>query len=170
MVKVETGGVIKGLTNGESGRKKIMKYAVIGFAIAAVLLAGLVLSGGAANAGDETRLRAFLSNQVDDPFRLNVADFRQRPDRAGFRTEVRNVAELGTGRVIVMRRSDIAPPAVILDAPIAIVLDPIRGTGVGHLEIDSRLGDNVPIMVAGDTVEVWNPLGQLIRTGTLDSK
>lgn len=147
-----------------------MKYAVLGIAIAAVLLAGLVLSSGAANAGDETRLRAFLSTLAVDPLRLNVADFRQRPDRAGFSTEVHDVAELGMGRVIVKRGSDIAPPAVILEAPIAIVLDPIRGTGVGHLEIDSRLGDNVPPMVAGDTVEVWNPLGQLIRMGTLDFK
>ena len=147
-----------------------MKYAVLGFAIAAVLLAGLVLSSGAANAGDETRLRASLSTLAVDPFRLNVAEFRQRSDRIRFNTEVHDVAELGTGRVIVMRGSDIAPPAVILEAPIVIVLDPIRGTGVGHLEIDSRLGDTVPVMAAGDTVEVWNTLGQLIRTGTLDSK
>ena len=147
-----------------------MKYAVLGLAMAAALLSGVVSSGGVANAGGETRLRAFLSTVDVDPFRLNVADFRNEPDRMRFSTEVHNVTQLGTGKVIVTRASDMAPPAVVLEAPIAIILDPLRGTGVGHLDMDSRLGDTVPDIVAGDTVEVWSAVGELIRTGTLHRK
>ena len=148
-----------------------MKYAIVlGLAMVAALLGGLVFSGGEAYAGDEIRLKAFLSTLAVDPLRLNDAEFRQRPDRMRFSTEVHNVAELGPGRVIVTRDSGITPPTVILDAPITIVLDPIRGTGVGHLELDSRLGDNVPAMADGDNVVVRNAVGELIGTGMLHHK
>jgi len=147
-----------------------MKYAVLGLAIVAALIGGIVFSGGDAYAGDEIRLRAFLSTPVVDPLRLNVADFRQRSDRTQFSTEVHDVAELGTGRVIVTRGPDLPAPTVILEAPITIILDPIRGTGVGHLELDSRLGDDVLVMGDGDTVEVRNAGGELIGTGTLHPK
>jgi len=147
-----------------------MKYLLLGLALAAALLAGVVFSGGEAYAGDQIRLRAFLSTLAVDPLRQNEAEFRQRPDRTRFSTEVHNVNELGMGTVIVTRDSGTTPPTVILEAPITIVLDPIRGTGVGHLELDSRLGDGVPTMVAGDTVEVLDAVGQLIGTGTLHHK
>ena len=147
-----------------------MKYALLGFAITAALLSGIVFSGGQAYAGDQIRLRAFLSTPVADPLGLNNAEFRERPDRMLFSTEVHNVAELGTGRVIVTRGLDTISAAVILEGPIEIVIDPLRGTGVGHFDIDSRLGDSVPVMMAGDTVEVLNSVGQLIRTGTLHPK
>ena len=88
-------------------------------------------------------------------------------DRTRFSTDVHDVAELGTGMVIVTRVSDMISPTVILEMPIAIILDPLRGTGVGHLDLDSRLGDIVPVLIAGDKVEVLNVLGELIRTGTL---
>ena len=144
-----------------------MKYAILGLVMAAALIGGLVYSGEAVNAGGETRLRAFLSTPEVDPFRLNVADFRNERDRTRFSTEVHNVAQVGTGKVIVTRASDMTLRVVVLEAPIAIVLDPLRGTGVGHLDMDSRLGDTVPDIVAGDTVEVWSAVGELIRTGTL---
>ncbi len=147
-----------------------MKYAILGLAMAVGLGGWIVCTGDVANAGGETRFRAFISTPVVDPFPLNVADFRQRSNGTRFSAEVHNAAELGTGRVIVKRTSGALPPAIVLEAPIAIVLDPMRGTGVGHLQMDSRLGDLVPVMAAGDTVEVWNALGQLIRTGTLGDR
>ena len=147
-----------------------MKFVVLGLAIAVGLVGWIVYSGEVANAGGETRLRAFLSTLDVDPFRLNVADFRERSDRTTFKAEVHNVVELGTGRVIVTRTSGALPPTIILEAPIAIVLDPMRGAGVGHLEMDSRLGDIVPVIATGDTVEVWNAMGVLIRTGTVGSR
>ena len=147
-----------------------MKYLLLGLALAAALLGGVVFSGGEAYAGDQIRLRAFLSTLVVDPLRQNDAEFRQRPDRMRFSTEVHNVAELGPGLVTVTRDSGITPPTVILEAPITIVLDPIRGTGVGHLELDSRLGDVVPDMAEGDKVVVRNAVGELIGTGTLHHK
>ena len=142
-----------------------MKYAILGLALVAALLGGVVFSGGDANAGGETRLRAFLPGPVVDPFGLSVADFRERPDRTRFSTDVHNVVQdeeviIGTVRVTS------AVSGVILEVPITIVL------GVGHLERDDRLGHFVPVMVAGDTVEVWNgmPVGLPIRTGTLHHK
>ena len=147
-----------------------MKYAVLGLAVAVSLLGWIVYSGEVANAGGETRVRAFLSTLDVDPFRLNIADFRQRSDGTRFSAEVHNVAELGTGRVIVKRTSGAPLPTIVLEAPIAIVLDPMRGTGVGHLDVDSRLGDLVPVMAVGDTVEVWNALDELIRTGTMGDR
>ncbi len=157
-----------------------MKYALPGLT-ATVGLAALVgllgwvgwvaFSGEVANASDETRLRAFLSAPEVDPFNLNNADFRQSPERTRFSAEIHNVAEFGTGRVIVKRTLDgLSPAMVILEAPIAIVLDPLRGTGAGHLDMDSLLGDQIPVMVAGDTVEVWNALGVLIRAGLLERR
>ena len=144
-----------------------MKYAILGLAIAAAILSWVAYSGAVADAGGETRLRAFLSTLDVDPFRLNEADFRQREDGARFSTDVHNVAQLGTGRVIVTRVSGVITPTVMLEAPIAIILDPIRDTGVGHLELDQQLGDVVPVLIAGDKVEVLDALGTLIRMGTL---
>ena len=146
-----------------------MKYLLLGLAIAAALLGGVVFSGGEAYAGDEIRLRAFLSTPLDDPFGLSVADFRERPDRTRFSTEVHNVAqdvEVAHGTVRVT-----SSVSGVNSFPITIVLDPIRGTGAGHLELDSRLGDDVPPMVPGDTVEVFlDGVAEPIRTGTLNPK
>lgn len=154
-----------------------MKYAVPGLTVAVGLaaLVGLLgwvaYSGEVANASGETRLRAFLSAPKVDPFDRSIADFRQSSERTRFSVEIHNVAEFGTGRVIVKRTLDGPSPAMfILEAPIAIVLDPLRGTGAGHLDMDSLLGDQIPVMVAGDTVEVWNALGELIRGGPLERR
>ena len=50
------------------------------------------------------------------------------------------------------------------------IVDPLGGLGpgMGDLNRDSRLGHIVPIMVAGDTVEVWNAEGELILSGKLE--
>ena len=149
-----------------------MKYAMVGLTVA-VVLAGLVgllgwvaYAGEVADASSETRLRALLSTPAIDPFDRNVSDFRKSAERTRFSTEVHDVAVVGMGRVIVKRTLDAPPPMVILEAPIAIIVDPLRGTGVGHLDMDSALGDSIPLMVEGDTVEVWNAFAELIRVGS----
>ena len=147
-----------------------MKYIVLGLVVFGVLFAGVAYSGQTANAAEEIRLRAILSDPVADPFALNVTDFRQRADRIRFSTEVHNVVELGTGKVIVKRDIGMTSPEVILEAPIAIGIDPLRGVGTGTLNLDSRLGDNVPFMIAGDLIEVWDAAGQQIRSGTLKQR
>ena len=48
-----------------------------------------------------------------------------------------------------------------------IAPDPLGGTGAGDLNLDSRLGDNVAVMRAEDTVEVRNSEGELILAGKL---
>ena len=144
-----------------------MKYLLLGLAIAAALLGGVVFSGGEANAGGETRLRAFLPGPVLDPFGLSVADFRQRSDRTRFSTEVHNVAHDGDFVIGTVRVTSAVSGLILLEEKITIAL------GIGHLERDSRLGHIVQEMAAGDTVEVWNgnpPVGPPIRTGTLNHK
>ena len=61
-----------------------------------------------------------------------------------------------------------ATTGIILEAPIGISLDPVSGLGMGELNLDSRLGDFVPNMEAGDTIEVWNGEGALILSGKLE--
>lgn len=145
-----------------------MKYITFGLVVLAVLFAGVAYSGQPVKAADELRLRAILSDPVVDPFSLNVADFRQRPDHNRFSVEVHQVAVMGTGKVIVKRDAGVTLPVVIiLEAPIAIGIDPLRGMGTGILKLDSRLGDGLPLMKVGDVVDVFDATGQLIRSGTL---
>ena len=148
-----------------------MKYAMLGLVALAALFAGVAYSGQAVKAAEEIRLRANLSDPVIDPFSLNIAEFRQRPDHNRFRVEVHQLAEIGTGKVIVKRDAGVTLPVVIiLEAPIAIGVDPLRGMGTGILSLDSRLGDDVPLMIVGDLVDVHDATGQLIRSGTLKER
>jgi len=155
-----------------------MKYLLLGLALAAALLGGVVFSSGQANAGGETRLRAFLSTLAVDPLQLSVADFSERegPDRSHFEIDVHGVdlglndlglnVELVRGEVRVKRAG-----SPILTVPITIFFDEFHQTGVGHLEIDSRLHPDLPNMFEGDTVEVFIPDAEgAIRAGTLSPK
>ncbi len=150
-----------------------MKYAIFGLVVLAALFAGVAYSGQAVKADEVFRLKAILSDPVVDPLGLNVAEFKQRADdnRSSFSVEVHQVAEIGTGKVIVKRAAGVTlPEAIILEAPIAIGVDPLRGMGTGILDLDSRLGDDIPLMIVGDMVEVHDATGQLIRSGPLEER
>ena len=145
-----------------------MKYGVLG---AAVLLALFVVAGyssGVAQAGDEVRFRALLMASMVDPFSSGHADFDQRPDRTRFSVEVDNITKPGIGIVVVTRNAGTTSQETILQAQIAIVGDPLQGTAFGNLSLDSRLGDSVPVMIIGDTVNVLNASGDLVLKGTLE--
>ena len=107
-----------------------MKSIKFGLVVLAALFAAVAYPGQAVKAAEEIRLRANLSDPVVDPLGLNIAEFRQRPDRNRFSVEIHQVAEIGTGKVIVKREAGVTlPDVIILEAPIAIVVDPLRGMG-----------------------------------------
>ena len=153
-----------------------MKYGVLGVAVLLALFVVAGYSSGVAKAGDEIRLRApLIAATVDPPAPGQViqdshADFRQLADRIRFSVEVHDVVETGIGTVVVTRNADTPFPSTVLETPITIVDDPLRGLGFGNLNLDSLLGDSVPVMFTGDTVIVLSASGQLVLKGTLTPK
>ncbi len=154
-----------------------MKYGILGTAVLLALFVVAGYSSGVAKAGDEIRLRAPLKAATVDPptpgqvIQRSHADFRQRANRRiRFNVEVHNVVEPGIGTVVVTRNADTPLPATVLETHITIVDDPLRGLGFGRLSMDSRLGDSVPVMINGDTVNVLSASGQLVLKGTLTPK
>ena len=145
-----------------------MKYGVLGAAVLLVLFVMAGYSSGVAKAGDEVRFRALLIASMVEPLSSGHADFDQRPDRTRFRVEVDNITEPGIGVVVVTRNAGTPSQETILQVQIAIVGDPLQGTAFGQLSMDSRLGDHVPIMIIGDTVNVVNASGDLVLKGTLE--
>ena len=59
---------------------------------------------------------------------------------------------------------------VVLGAPNEIFLDPVSGVGTVDLNLDSRLGHGVPVMRAGERVEVWDSEAELVLVGTLKQR
>ena len=154
-----------------------MKYGVLGMAVLLALFVVAGYSSGVAQAGDEIRLRAHLIAATVDPptpgpvIRRSHADFRQRAaSRMRFSVEVHNVVEPGIGTVVVTRNANTPLPVTVLETHITIVDDPLRGLGFGNLNLDSLLGDSVPVMITGDTVSVLSASGQLVLKGTLTPK
>ncbi len=145
-----------------------MKYGILGVAVLLALFVVAGYSSGVAQAGDEVRFRALLMASMVDPLSSGHADFDQRPDRTRFRVDVDNITEPGIGTVVVTRNTGIPSQETILQVHIAIVGDPLQGTAFGNLSLDSRLGDSVPVMMIGDTVNVLNASGALILRGTLE--
>ena len=157
-----------------------MKYGGLGVVVLLALFVVASYSSGVAKAGDEVRLRAPLMAVMVDPpapgqvIQRSHADFRQRADRTRFSVEVENIpniAEPGIGTVVVTRNAGTPSQAPVLQAQIAIVGDPLQGTAFGRLSMDSRLGDSVPVMIIGDTVNVFDSpdaSGNLILEGTLE--
>ena len=151
-----------------------MKYGILGVAVLLAIFVVAGFSSGVAQAGDEVRFRApLMAVTVAPPISGQViqrshADFRQRADRTRFSVEVHNVVERGIGIVVVTRNAGTPSQETILQAQIAIVGDPLQGTAFGNLSLDSRLGDSVPVMMIGDTVNVLNASGDLVLKGTLE--
>ena len=145
-----------------------MRSFAIGVVALLAFLAVVGHSSGVAQAGDEVRFRALLMASMVDPLSSGHADFDQRPDRIRFRVEVDNITEPGIGIVVVTRNAGTPSQETILQAQIAIVGDPLQGTAFGNLSLDSRLGDSIPVMIIGDTVNVLNASGDLILKGTLE--
>ncbi|WP_457652693.1 hypothetical protein [Rhodocaloribacter sp.] len=112
--------------------------------------------------GNDNRVRLEVGlNATDaDPLASGKAKFESRTDRdrSRFSTEVEDVSLDGDGEVVVSRDG-----VEVLRATIMIA------NGFGDLNMDSRR-DDVPAMLEGDLVEVFNADGVLILSATLVPK
>ena len=103
--------------------------------------------------GMETKLEVRLASTGTDPLASGKAKFEMRPDRVRFSTEVEDVGSA----------TEIQVFAAGIDLGTLPIVD-----GGADLNVDSRDGDTVPVLSAGDLVEVFNTTGNvLILSGNL---
>jgi hypothetical protein len=100
----------------------------------------------------DVRLEGRLTATAADPLASGTAKWESRPDRITFSCEVEDVTTTGDHEV---RVNGVTVGFVNVVA------------GFGDLNMDSRNGDAVPTMNAGDRVQVRNPSGRVILRGTL---
>ena len=103
---------------------------------------------------DRIELEADLIPTNADPFASGEAKFEKRDDRTRFEVEVEDVSSIGE---LDVRANGSSVGSITVDE-----------NGDGQLELDTRNGDTVPDLEAGDVVEVFNAVGDLILSGTLE--
>lgn len=136
--------------------------AVIGVAGAIGLTA--VLAGGS---GTSVKAEVRLQSNSIDPLASGKAKSEQRTgtssDRTRFSVEVEDVSSAGAHSVRITRSG-----VEIANSPVSVTVDAL---GFGELELNTQDGAvNVPVAVVGDFVEVLNPNGVVILSGTLVAK
>ena len=111
-------------------------------------------------AAERVRLEVGLNATDADPLASGKAKFESRSGgtRSRFSTEVEDVSVDGDGEVVVSRDG-----VELLRATIMVA------GGFGDLNLDSRR-DDVPAMLEGDLVEVFNADGVLILSAALVPK
>ena len=107
------------------------------------------LKGGST---EDILLIAPLTGTRQDPLASGTAKWNSRPDRVTFTCEVEDVTTSGDHEVLV---NGVSIGFVNVVA------------GLGDLNLDSRRGDVIPTMVAGQRVQVRIPGGRAILKGTL---
>ena len=146
-----------------------MKKLVVSILAGAIVatIAVLAISNPFAGAGTttQTKLIAELTATNADPLASGKTKWEERFDagvleRRRTSTEVEDVATTGNHEVRVTRSG----------SPIATMTVSVDALGFGDLNLDSRDGDTVEVLAAGDLVEVLNPNSDVILTGTLQLK
>ncbi len=146
---------------------------------AAVVVVGVAIIAGPGNLADPVRAAARtlgLSSQPStkvevrlaatsaDPLASGKAKGEQRSDRTRFSLEVEDVSSAGAHSVRITRGG--AP--VTDSAGLSINVDAL---GAGQLELNTQDGaTHVPVVQAGDLVEVLSPSGEVILSETLLAK
>ncbi len=102
-----------------------------------------------------TRLEGRLVATSASPKASGTAKWELRGSRVKFSTEVEDVNTSG--------KHDVRVNGTTIDYVNVI-------NGFGDLNLDSTLGHNVPSFKSGDRVEVFNPSGKVILSGTLRAK
>lgn len=125
-------------------------------------LAALATASVAVAGNSETRLKTRLAGPaIDGLVPSGAAEFRARGSAKRFTTQVEDV-NLDAGTPLQVCVNSTLLGTIILGGP------PVRG---GDLNLDTRDGDTVPAMTAGDSVSVWSGSagcsGTLILSGTL---
>lgn len=101
---------------------------------------------------EDILLEGALTATAADPLASGTARWESRPDRITFTCEVEDVTTSGSHEVRVN--------GVVVGFVNVVA-------GLGDLNMDSRNGDSVPTMNAGDRVQVRNPSGRTILRGRL---
>jgi hypothetical protein len=145
---------------------------------AAVLIVGAALVAGPGSLGDpmraaartlglsgvtSTKVEAPMGASTVDPLASGKAKGEQRTDRTRFAVEVEDASTSGPHSVRITRGGvEIALSPVTVD---------VNALGFGELDLNTIDGaTNVPVALAGDLVEVMNPNGDVILSGTLQAK
>ncbi|MFN0158086.1 MAG: hypothetical protein ACKVRP_08470 [Bacteroidota bacterium] len=106
----------------------------------------------AAPAPSEMRLEGRLGATASGAKASGKATWEERSSRRKFSTEVEDVSSKGKHAVNVNGKT----------------IGYVNVTaGFGDLNLDSRFGHKVPVLKSGDIVEVLNPDGVLILSGTM---
>jgi hypothetical protein len=141
------------------------KVGVVVAAVALLALAGgLSLNAVRASGGiTSTKAEASLQANTVDPLASGKAKSEQRTDRTRFSVEVEDVSTSGPHAVHISRSG-----SEILNSPVSVDVDAL---GFGELELNTQDGAvNVPVVLAGDLVEVSNPGGTVVLSTTLAPK
>lgn len=149
----------------------------VGFAAAAIFVGAWMVTGmgtplepvrAAArtlglSSSPSAKFEARLQATAADPLASGKAKGEQRTDRTRFSVEVEDVSSTGAHTVRITR--DGTP---IADSPVSL---DVATLGTGQLELNTQDGAvNVPVVQAGDIVEVVNPNGDVILSAMLVSK
>ena len=145
--------------------KKLVLSTLIGAIIAAAAVMAFANPFAGAGSTTQTKLIAELSATNIDPLASGKTKWEERfvdavLERRRTSTEVEDVATTGDHEVRVTRGG----------SPVATMTVSVDALGFGDLNLDSRDGDTVEVMAEGDLVEVLNPSGEVILTGTLQLK
>lgn len=100
----------------------------------------------------QIRLQAKLKASKENPLASGTAKWEKRTRRLRFSVEVEDVKSSGKHEVRV--GGEMVGAVTVKD-------------GLGDLNLDTEFGSRVPQMKSGQRVEVFNPSGVLILTGTL---
>lgn len=145
------------------------KGIILAAAVAVIGIAGGIGFNAVRAGGSPTPVKAEIrlqSNSVD-PLASGKAKSEQRtsPTRIRFAVQVEDVSAAGPHSVRITRSG-----TEIANSPVIVTADAL---GLGEVELntqDSPPGTLIPEAVAGDLVEVFNPDGVLILSGTLCPK
>lgn len=134
-------------------------------AIAALVITNPFTAGG--DFTDQTKLSAELSSTNVDPLASGKTKWEQRlqgvvVERQRTSTEVEDVSTTGAHEVRIIRGTTLIQSMTVN----------VDALGFGDLNLDSRppTSDTVEVFQVNDTVEVRNPSGDVILTGTLQQK
>lgn len=129
-----------------------MKYRIVLALICALVLSAV--SVATTSAQTEVRLRAEFTATAAGRPADGHADWRREPGRTRLSVEVEDVTRDGTGRVVISRGT-----TVVFSRAITIA------GGFSDLNLDSRNGNAVPALRAGDVVRIQDSAGTLILVG-----
>ena len=127
-----------------------------GLTLATCAVMCLAVQASAVAGGNVVRLEGRLTQTPADPFAEGQAKFEMRADRARASVEV---------QVTLAAAVEIEVNGV----PVAVV--PVNALGIADWNVDSRDGDGVPPLAAGDVIDVFDADdGTLLLSGRLSSK